>query len=62
MFHSLFNQMKKVAFVGDDKATEAFFKIIMGEDEDYEGEFKWGVTTSQSYFPKDNSNTSMIVN
>ena len=25
----------------------------MGEDEDYEGEFKWGVTTSQSYFPKD---------
>ncbi len=27
----------------------------MGEDEDYEGEFKWGVTTSQSYFPKDNS-------
>ena len=46
---------EKVAFVGDDKATEAFFKIIMGEDEDYEGEFKWGVTTSQSYFPKDNS-------
>lgn len=32
---------EKVAFVGDDKATEAFFKIIMGEDEDYEGEFKW---------------------
>ena len=27
----------------------------MGEDEDYEGEFKWGITTSQSYFPKDNS-------
>ena len=46
---------EKVAFVGDDKATEAFFKIIMGEDEDYEGEFKWGITTSQSYFPKDNS-------
>ena len=50
-----FKPNEKVAFVGDDKATEAFFKIIMGEDEDYEGEFKWGVTTSQSYFPKDNS-------
>ncbi len=46
---------EKVAFVGDDKATEAFFKIIMGEDEDYEGEITWGVTTSRSYFPKDNS-------
>lgn len=46
---------EKVAFVGDDKATEAFFKIIMGEDKDFEGSYKWGITTTQSYFPKDNS-------
>lgn len=32
-----------------------FFKIIMGELEPDEGSFKWGVTTSQSYFPSDNS-------
>lgn len=49
------NPNEKVAIVGDDKVTEAFYKIIMGEDEDYEGEVKWGVTTSKSYFPKDNS-------
>ncbi len=46
---------EKVALVGDDKALEAFFKIIMGEDQDYEGTFQWGVTTTQSYFPKDNT-------
>ena len=32
-----------------------FFKIIMGEITDYTGTFQWGVTTSQSYFPKDNN-------
>ena len=30
------------------------FQILMGEMEPDEGSFKWGVTTSQSYFPKDN--------
>lgn len=49
------NPKEKVAFVGDVKATETFFKIIMGEIEPDEGTFQWGVTTSQSYFPKDNS-------
>ena len=49
------NPKDKVAFVGDVKATEVFFKIIMGEIEPDEGTFQWGVTTSQSYFPKDNS-------
>lgn len=49
------NPNEKVAILGDDKATEAFYKIIMGEDTDFEGEVKWGVTTSKSYFPKDNS-------
>ena len=49
------NPKEKVAFVGDVKATETFFKIIMGELEPDEGTFQWGITTSQSYFPKDNS-------
>lgn len=47
---------EKVAFVGTDAvAKTTFFKIIMGEMEPDEGTFKWGVTTSQSYFPTDNS-------
>ena len=46
----------KVAFVSDnDLAVTTFFKIITGETTDYEGTFQWGVTTSQSYFPKDNN-------
>lgn len=46
----------KVAFVSDnDLAVTTFFKIITGEITDYEGTFQWGVTTSQSYFPKDNN-------
>lgn len=47
---------EKVAFVGTDAvAKTTFFKIIMGELEPDGGEFKWGVTTSQAYFPGDNS-------
>lgn len=46
----------KVAFVGPNvKATTALFQILAGEMEPDEGEYKWGVTTSQAYFPKDNS-------
>ena len=46
----------KVAFVGTDElARTTLFQILMGEMEPDEGSFKWGVTTSQSYFPKDNS-------
>lgn len=46
----------KVAFVGTDElARTTLFEILMGEIEPDEGSFKWGVTTSQSYFPKDNS-------
>ncbi len=45
----------KVAFLAENElAVTALFKIIAGEDEDYEGTFKWGGTTSMSYFPKDN--------
>lgn len=47
---------EKVAFVGSDAvAKTTLFKIIMGELEPDEGSYKWGVTTSQSYFPSDNS-------
>ena len=46
----------KVAFVGGNEfAKTVFFKIITGEMEPDEGTYKWGVTTSQSYFPKDNT-------
>ena len=46
----------KVAFVGaNEQAITTFFKILMGEMEPDEGNYKWGVTTSQAYFPKDNT-------
>ena len=46
----------KVAFVGgNEQAKTMLFKILMGEEEPDEGTFKWGVTTSQAYFPKDNT-------
>lgn len=46
----------KVAFVGENEnSATALFKILMGEMEPDEGTFKWGNTTSQSYFPKDNT-------
>ena len=46
----------KVAFVGgNEQAKTMLFKILMGEEEADEGTIKWGVTTSQAYFPKDNT-------
>ena len=46
----------KVAFVGgNERAKTVLFQILMGEMEPDEGSYKWGVTTSQSYFPKDNT-------
>ncbi len=45
----------KIAFVGSDIAVTTLFQILMGEIEPDEGSFKWGITTSQSYFPKDNA-------
>lgn len=50
------NKDDKVALVGaNETAKTALFQILMGEMEPDEGTYKWGVTTSQSYFPKDNS-------
>ena len=44
----------KVAFVGGNEfAKTILFKILIGEMEPDEGTYKWGVTTSQAYFPKD---------
>ena len=46
----------KIAFVGSNElAKTTLFQILMGEIEPDEGTFKWGVTTSQAYFPKDSS-------
>ncbi|GIM27418.1 heme ABC transporter ATP-binding protein [Clostridium polyendosporum] len=45
----------KIAFVGNEIAVSTLFKILMGELEPDSGSFKWGITTSQAYFPKDNS-------
>ena len=48
------NREDKVAFVGGNElAKTTLFKILMGEMEPDEGTYKWGVTTSQAYFPKD---------
>ena len=46
----------KVAFVGGNElAKTTLFKILMGEMEPDSGSYKWGVTTTQSYFPKDSA-------
>ncbi|KON69656.1 ABC transporter ATP-binding protein [Peribacillus butanolivorans] len=50
------NKGDKIAFVGKDEiAKTTMFKILAGEIEPDSGSFKWGVTTSQAYFPKDNA-------
>jgi ATPase subunit of ABC transporter with duplicated ATPase domains len=46
----------KIAFVGSNEiAKTTLFQILTGELEPDEGSYKWGVTTSQAYFPKDNT-------
>ena len=59
------NREDKVAFVGSNEAAKTvLFQILSGEMEPDEGEYKWGVTTSQSYFPKDNTkifDTDLII-
>ena len=46
----------KIAFVGSNElAKTTLFQILMGEMEPDEGNYKWGVTTSQAYFPKDST-------
>ena len=46
----------KIAFVGSyGIAATTLFQILAGEMEPDEGDYKWGITTSNSYFPKDNT-------
>ncbi len=50
------NKGDKIAFVGENEiANTTLFKILMEEIQPDEGSFKWGISTSQSYFPKDNT-------
>lgn len=50
------NKGDKIAFVGPDGlAKTTLYQILMGELEADAGEYSWGVTTTQAYFPKDNS-------
>ncbi len=55
-FNLIVNKGDKIAFVGTyGNAKTTLFKILMGETEADSGDFKWGITTSQAYFPTDNS-------
>ncbi len=50
------NREDKVGFVGpNERAKTVLFKILAGEMEPDSGSYKWGLTTTQSYFPKDNT-------
>ncbi|MGN8769609.1 ABC-F family ATP-binding cassette domain-containing protein [Paenibacillus barengoltzii] len=50
------NKGDKIAFVGPNSLPKTtLFQIVMGELEADSGEYSWGITTSQAYFPKDNS-------
>lgn len=50
------NKGDKIIFLGRDEISRTtLFKILIGEIEPDEGTFKWGVTTSTSYLPKDNA-------
>lgn len=52
----ILNKEDKIALVGRDEiAITTLFKILAGEMEPDSGSYKWGVTTTQAYFPKDNS-------
>ncbi|AIM15288.1 MULTISPECIES: ABC-F family ATP-binding cassette domain-containing protein [Neobacillus] len=52
----IMNKGDKIALVGTNElAKTTLFKILMGEMEPDSGTYKWGITTSQAYFPKDNS-------
>ncbi|MEG1744367.1 MAG: ATP-binding cassette domain-containing protein, partial [Ruthenibacterium sp.] len=50
------NKGEKIALVGENEVgNTTLFKILMGEMEPDAGSFKWGISTSQSYFPQDNT-------
>ena len=49
------NKEDKIAFIGNEIAVTTLFKILAGEMEPDSGEFKWGITITNAYFPNDNS-------
>lgn len=49
------NKGDKIAFIGDEIAISSLFEVLMGNKEADAGTYKWGQTTSRSYFPKDNT-------
>lgn len=49
------NKNDKIALIGNEIAVTTLFKILSGEMEPDEGEFKWGITITTSYFPNDNT-------
>jgi len=49
------NKEDKIALIGNEIAVTALFKILAGEMEPGSGEFKWGITITNAYFPNDNS-------
>ncbi len=52
----IMNKDDKIALVGKNElAKTTLFRILMGEIEPDSGSFKWGITTTQSYFPAENS-------
>ena len=46
---------EKIAFTGNEHAISALFRILAGEEEPAAGSFKYGITITSEYFPKDNS-------
>jgi len=46
---------KVVVFSRDSRATSAFYEILNGKEQAHSGKFAWGITTTQSYLPLDNS-------
>lgn len=52
----IMNKGDKIALIGqDENAQTTLFKILAGEMEPDSGTFKWGITTTQAYLPKDNA-------
>jgi len=48
---------QKVAVLSSNSlATRAFYQILAGEDKEFDGMYKWGVTTTTTYLPSDNAN------
>ncbi|MGQ3480017.1 ABC-F family ATP-binding cassette domain-containing protein [Paenibacillus sp. TY11] len=55
-FSLVVNKGDKIAFVGPNGLPKStLFQVLMNETEADSGEFSWGITTTQAYFPKDNS-------